>query len=805
MVCSFTDAFNPPHPVAKTLRLQKSSPSTLALYAMEDSGDDAVAAKHTSPKGFSGFATTSIRQRRRQGRKRSIKGERRVKKGGDWQRRRRFNQSSGRGIQQRYLWLRRASTNLLDPAYPKGSLTNGKWHELSSMMLSWSTLLKDVEFEQLLRLASRSSSDVRNIPAIMIEGLLKRILDEKEAGNTGVEVNVDMYEMAIEAWAIVSSATEDQKIALAAANRADDILRSLQDKCVHTGDENLKPTSQSFLTCLGAFANAACPKPTPEASDRSAAAAKCDETLQWMEDLAFEGQNIDAAPSTMAYSLAMDAYAKSGDRDAGAKAEVILRRLISSPAQENTRCYNIVINAFIQGRRGGAIDNAERILAEMEQKYAATSNASIRPDVVSYTSVINGWANARRKSYGAQRAENILNRMQAISDDTTVVANQAVDGIVIAAPVRPNVITYNAVLKAWSRSQDNRAPAKAEAIVRTMESMYKAGNNDAKFDRTTFNTLIHTLSNGGKVETAQRAEDILQRTEILADRGHLEWAPNLYTYNSCIEAWAKVTDPAANSAEHAYRILLRLIAQYEHGDNVRPNSFSYNQVIFALAKSSISDAAVRSEYVLRLMEKAQAEGNSDVQADVFSYSSVISAWSSSGKQGAGRRAEQLLEKMQRLYERGETRLKPNTVTMNSVIDCWAKSGRGTLGARRAESILNRMEKQYKSGDATLKPNALTYNSVLSAWAKSGTKCAHWKAEVLVNKMWDLHKSGNHSNVKPDVFTFNTLVRWSSPGCVITATLVWYERGNMTYECIHSFADSFLFFRIILAHFLFFQD
>ena len=120
-----------------------------------------------------------------------------------------------RTVVERYTWLRRVTKNLLDgELFPPGSLVKGKWHELSSMMLAWSRFVKDGTFDRVLELlASQQNKQQdkqgqltvdgtnRMTPAVIIEGLLKRIIDEQEAGNTDVVVTVNLYNMAIEAWA----------------------------------------------------------------------------------------------------------------------------------------------------------------------------------------------------------------------------------------------------------------------------------------------------------------------------------------------------------------------------------------------------------------------------------------------------------------------------------------------------------------------------------------------------------------------------------------------------------------------------
>lgn len=651
------------------------------------------------PSGFGSLKDRSSNNKARNRRKKGGAGNtgrkknKRNRQSGNQQSSNMNSAESDRAIAERYTWLRRATKNLLDgELFPPGSLVKGKWHELSSMMLAWSRAAKDGTFDRVLELLAtqqkkqleqqREQQSVDNTnrltPALIIEGLLKRIIDEQEAGNTDVVVTVDLYNVAIEAWAAAAGAdksrgTEVQRDmpptgsagrgtsqTLAAARRAGEIVRSLQEAYEVSGNEDLRPNSRSFLDALGAFTRAASYASTPSsARDRATAAKEAEKLLFWMEDLGKSGKNYDAMPGTVAYALAMDAYAKSRHMDAGRKAEEIFRRLESASVLDNDQgqsqarrnsspnkfSYNILLNAYSQqGRRGGVFDSAERILMEMEQRFEETSDELIRPDVVSYSTTISAMARADRKGYGATRAENILNRMEA-------------------AGIVPNTITFNSCLKCWARSHDNRAPARAEALVRRMEELDEAGNANVRPDRISFNTLIHTFANAGKAEMAQRAEAILNRMEKYAEEGNDQLSPNLFTWNSCIEAWSKAD--VSYSAEKAYSILRRLILlQREGKTDIHPDKFSFNTVILALSRSSAPEAAVRAEELLGLMEKATANGITDVQPDVYSYSSVISAWSRSGKQGAGKRAEQILERMEQLSQKGQPHLKPNTVSRN---------------------------------------------------------------------------------------------------------------------------------------------
>jgi len=140
---------------------------------------------------------------------------------------------------------------------------------------------------------------------------------------------------------------------------------------------------------------------------------------------------------------------------------------------------------------------------------------------------------------------------------------------------------------------------------------------------------------------------------------------------------------------------------------ISPDSFSFNSVVFAISKSKLPNAATRAQEVLEYMEKVSLSGDdrfSKVSPDVYGYTSVINTWSKSGRHDAGYKAEILLRQMEIKYQQGNKNLKPNTITYNSVMNAWTQSNGGTLGARKAEALFQEMNERWRSGQHDLQPN-----------------------------------------------------------------------------------------------------
>lgn len=503
---------------------------------------------------------------------------------------------------ERFRYLELATTRLLDEEeFTIGSLTKGKWHELNSMLFAWSKWLK----------SNNDDKDPTQVP-LLIEAISKRIIEEQKAGNTDVQISTQMYNVILEAWYLSISnlgtrkdgvcekdSAHSRNLCMTISQRCLEILQQLQLEYDSSNDESIRPDSNTFLYVLKAFTKTSSLNNNPQAP---LAAQRAQETLEWMEELYESGKNAKAVPSVLAYTMVMDAYAKSGAKNAGSKAEEMLRKLQEKGMEPNLFCYNMVINAYTnQGRRGGAVDNAERIFHELEEVYRSTLDERLKPDVVTYTSLVTAWSNANRRGYGAKRANQIISDM-------------------IENGVNPNIVTYNACLKTLSRSGEKDAPKKALELLEKIENDHLHGDQAVKIDRISYNTALHTMAKSGSPKALLDAERVLEKMEKNPDKS---LQPNLFSYNTVIEGYSKLRN---GDSYRAYIILQKLLEAQKRGRNIHADSFSFNNVIFALSRSRLKSAAARSEELLKYMEREYKNGNSRLKTDVFGYSACIHAW-----------------------------------------------------------------------------------------------------------------------------------------------------------------------------------
>ena len=536
---------------------------------------------------------------------------------------------------EQFEWLKQTTTTLLDEElFPLGHLENGKWHELQSMMIAWLKLISSCSSSKVIPFNVEDSSEY---PAVMIEKLLKRIIDEYSVGNDDVQISSRLYNIAIEGWAETAS-TRNAKLPLLAAQRATDIVHQMQSSFEDDPTCIVKPNHFSFFTALNAWTKACSALHSHGQTNACAEASeKAAIMLEWMEELAKSDRNEGARPSAMAYSLVMDSFVKSGNFVSPGE---LLRHMQRETVKPNTFCFNMVINGYT---KSGLVKEAEVILKELEDEYMKGGDVS--PDVFSYTMIINAWANSKRGTHGALMAEAILMRMESMAENTK------------NHDIRPNSVTYNSVLSAWCKSGSHEAAEKATCVFDHMEFQHLSGNPNAAPDRKSFNTLIHTLTKAGNAKSLILAEKILDRMEAYETQGVKNLAPNLFSYNTIIEGWGKVK---GENVLNAWKVLEKLLLAQKHREDLEPDRYSFNNIIFALSKSGQKDAELRIENLLRYMEREFQSGRISVSPDIFAYSSAIHTWARSGKKSAGARAEEILNELEHRYNDGEEHLKPTT-------------------------------------------------------------------------------------------------------------------------------------------------
>jgi hypothetical protein len=102
-------------------------------------------------------------------------------------------------------------------------------------------------------------------------------------------------------------------------------------------------------------------------------------------------------PNVVTYGAVIDAYAKSGEHGAAARADTLLANMIqlhqmdpvrNADLQPNTYVFNTVINCWAKSKEPDAASKAEEMLVAMGRLHSG-GVPNLKPDAFTYTAVID--------------------------------------------------------------------------------------------------------------------------------------------------------------------------------------------------------------------------------------------------------------------------------------------------------------------------------------------------------------------------------------------------------------------------------
>lgn len=330
------------------------------------------------------------------------------------------------------------------------------------------------------------------------------------------------------------------------------------------GNPNVIITTRTYNIVIDAWSK----------SDCEGAAQRAEEILCQMEHF-----HEHVKPDVDSFTGVIKAWVKSGNQQyAVSKSESIMKRMkqVSSPSgrqlSPSRRGYNLLLYALANSMLTDAGERAETILQTMKEEDAAGDIKS-RPDVNSYNQVIT--AHCRGRMHGFEY------KAQAAFDELMELPK--------AWNVKPNTDTFNAILGCWLKSIDRKAVTRMKEIMNIMQKCHSEGNDNARPNHITANTMITALGKGQDDEALEKAMAFYKDMES--------------TYN------------------------------------ITPDAVNNNILIDSYAKSGRSDAHERILEMLQGMEGGFMRGNPHVKPDAFTYSSAIDCLVRRGKPDAGKQAE----------------------------------------------------------------------------------------------------------------------------------------------------------------------
>lgn len=340
--------------------------------------------------------------------------------------------------------------------------------------------------------------------ALKVESLVKRVVDERRAGNLEATMTLDDYNILLEGWARSRAGKQ-------AAERCEQILTEMQEH------SDIKPDMDSFKSALMAW----------RISNDKNAASRAQRVLEYMLELYTSGQNPLACPDSDCFDICLQLWARSGSIDAPQQTEklvIAMERLHHATQlkklQPRTTSFNAVLAAWSKSRQPDATKHILEILRFMET-HAKLGDTSIEPDMISYSTCISGLA---RLNGDPATAESLLKRVEA-SDHM------------------PTSILYNTVINTYARRASPGVYRKARSVLdRQMNHFHEVPGSTCKPDVYGFTSVLASCAMEPR-ERYKAFQVALATFQQLRHSSDHYGSPNQVTYGTMMKCCARLLAP----------------------------------------------------------------------------------------------------------------------------------------------------------------------------------------------------------------------------------------------------------------------
>lgn len=282
------------------------------------------------------------------------------------------------------------------------------------------------------------------------------------------------------------------------AQAAQDLLEEMMNLYEETKDEELRPNVIAYNTVLNACAKCGMAYEAQAILDQMISSSFPEEEEQqqisndYNNNYNKDGKTFPKSqmvlPDIITYNAVIHAWAKhrhdpnnekSSQIIPGEQAEKLLRAMPFSP---NARSYTTVMDAWSRSTRlsPDAAQRAHDLLVEMERLYPTEGHGQLQPNTISYSTVINAYAQSMSVENKAEKCYQLLQRMEHLfSTRENVLA-------------KPTIVTYNSVLNACAMTSNREEKEQALDIVK---SLYEQILEFHEPDNFTYGTVLKACAN----------------------------------------------------------------------------------------------------------------------------------------------------------------------------------------------------------------------------------------------------------------------------------------------------------------------
>lgn len=484
-------------------------------------------------------------------------------------------------------WLQQLTTEICQ--VQPGRLSNHQLSQAPDLMYAWSHLKDD---------STKGPQSKEN--ALAVERLLKRLIDERRAGNPHageILLTTDDYNCVLEGWA-------RSGLGEAAAERCEQILQGMHE-------QGPSPNLSSFKAVLMAWRQAS----VTDKRVAKYAPHRTQRILDWMIRLYQEGENKKVLPDSDCFDIVLQIWSRSGHPQAPQQAERILgvmERLYESTGLQRvkprTLSFNAVLAAWSRSSDPIAADRSSDILSFMEL-LDSKGDHTVAPDTVSFCTVMGALAKHPDQAEAANKAQMFL---QHVEDSYLArKTNRLV----------PDRILFNTAMGCLAKANASGAYVRARAILERQVTLYNGGCKTCKPDVYGFTSVIASCAaEPSKREKANAFKVALDTFHTLQT---FEDGPNHVTYGTMLKACAKLL-PTNSPQRHSWskKIFQQSVDAGLVGDMVvsrlreAVSPELYKELMQGHTKRQLPSQWTRNVVEMNEYRKKKSSGNSRKRAEV---------------------------------------------------------------------------------------------------------------------------------------------------------------------------------------------
>ena len=275
------------------------------------------------------------------------------------------------------------------------------------------------------------------------------------------------------------------------------------------------------------------------------AATESEKLLRRMVHLAQSGFP-DLMPDSLSFLKVARTWSQCREKVAVSKVAALVElledlhvRTGSSALKPTASLMEIAVLTLCRSSLPDALERAEAIVSKMEKEYS-NGDRSMKPRRGIYTSLMQAWA--RRDD---PRSRFVV---QSIYDKLNVLYSQGHNDY------RPDVVVCSTLMGSIAQDGDS---AKVQLLFDALCNEFRSGNSSQKPDMHTFNMILKAWSYSDNPNRGQKAEAAFNRIPAINKLNSLNLKPDAYTFIHMIRIWSSSDLPEnADRAEQYLRSML---------------------------------------------------------------------------------------------------------------------------------------------------------------------------------------------------------------------------------------------------------